>query len=330
MSIRIIGTGSYTPDRILRNSDLEKMVDTTDEWITSRTGIKERHIADKDTPTSELAKQAALRAIEMAGIQPEQLDLISIATATPDTIFPSTACVLQRKIGAVNAACYDLVAACTGLIYSLEVAYSLLKAFPRKYRYALVLGADKLSSIVNWEDRSTCVLFGDGASAVVLYNNMENDQPDFVVESKIGAAGIYADLLSMPAGGSAKPASHETVDQHLHCIQMSGKELFKLAVAGLVDSCKEVLTVSGISAEEIAWVIPHQANMRIISAAAQRLDIPVERVYVNIEKYGNTSAASIGICLDELCRGGKLKKDDCVLITAFGGGLTWGAMLIRW
>ena len=330
MSIRIIGTGSYTPDRILTNSDLEKMVDTTDEWITTRTGIKERHIADKDTPTSELAKQAALRAIEMAGIQPEQLDLISIATATPDTIFPSTACVLQRKIGAVNAACYDLVAACTGLIYSLEVAYSLLKAFPRKYRYALVLGADKLSSIVNWEDRTTCVLFGDGASAVVLKNDPDSTEPDFVVESKIGAAGIYADLLSMPAGGSAKPASHETVDQHLHSIQMSGKELFKLAVAGLVDSCKEVLRASGVSSEEIAWVIPHQANMRIISAAAQRIDIPVERVYVNIEKYGNTSAASIGICLDELCRGGKLKKGDYILITAFGGGLTWGAMLIRW
>jgi len=330
MSIRIIGTGSYTPDRILTNSDLEKIVDTTDEWITTRTGIRERHIADKDTPTSELAKQAALRAIEMAGIQPEQLDLISIATATPDTIFPSTACVLQRKIGAVNAACYDLVAACTGLIYSLEVAYSLLKAFPRKYRYALVLGADKLSSIVNWEDRTTCVLFGDGASAVVLKNDFESNEPDFVVESKIGAAGIYSDLLSMPAGGSAKPASHETVDQHLHCIQMSGKELFKLAVAGLVDSCKEVLKASGVSPEEIAWVIPHQANMRIISAAAQRIDIPVERVYVNIEKYGNTSAASIGICLDELCRGGKLKKGDYILITAFGGGLTWGAMLIRW
>ncbi len=330
MSIRIIGTGAYTPDHILTNADLEKLVDTTDEWITTRTGIKERHIADKDTPTSELAKQAALRAIEMAGIKPEQLDLISIATATPDTIFPSTACVLQRKIGAVNAACYDLVAACTGLIYSLEVAYSLLKAFPRKYRYALVLGADKLSSIVNWEDRSTCVLFGDGASAVVLHNDVDSNEPDFVVESKIGAAGIYSDLLSMPAGGSAKPASHETVDQHLHCIQMSGKELFKLAVAGLVDSCKEVLTVSGVAAEEIAWVIPHQANMRIISAAAQRLDIPVERVYVNIERYGNTSAASIGICLDELCRGGKLKKGDYILTTAFGGGLTWGAMLIRW
>ncbi len=330
MSIRIIGTGAYTPDHILTNADLEKLVDTTDEWITTRTGIKERHIADKDTPTSELAKQAALRAIEMAGIKPEQLDLISIATATPDTIFPSTACVLQRKIGAVNAACYDLVAACTGLIYSLEVAYSLLKAFPRKYRYALVLGADKLSSIVNWEDRSTCVLFGDGASAVVLYNDVDSNEPDFVVESKIGAAGIYSDLLSMPAGGSAKPASHETVDQHLHCIRMSGTELFKLAVAGLVDSCKEVLTVSGVAAEEIAWVIPHQANMRIISAAAQRLDIPVERVYVNIERYGNTSAASIGICLDELCRSGKLKKGDYILTTAFGGGLTWGAMLIRW
>lgn len=330
MSVKIIGTGSYVPDKILTNSDLEKIVDTNNEWITTRTGIQERHIASKEQVTSDLAEQAARRALELAGISPEDLGLITIATATPDTIFPSTACVLQKKIGAVNAACFDLVAACTGLIYSLEVAYSLLKASPGKYKYALVMGADKLSSVVDWTDRSTCVLFGDGASAVILKEDPNDNGPDFVVQSKIGSQGQYSDLLKIPAGGSAIPASHETVDQHLHFIKMAGREVFKLAVTGLVESSKEVMRSAGVKPEEISWVIPHQANQRIISAAAQRLELPVERVYVNIEKYGNTSAASIGICLDELNRANKLKKGDLVLITAFGGGLTWGAMLIRW
>ena len=330
MSIKIISTGSYIPERILTNQDLEKMVDTTDEWITTRTGIRERHIASETDVTSDLSVQAAKRALDMVGITPEELDLISVATVTPDTVFPSAACILQRKIGAVNAACYDLVAACTGLIYSIEVAYSLLKASPRKYRYALVMGADKLSSIVDWTDRSTCILFGDGASAVILKNDPDDPGPDFVLASKIGANGNYCDLLKLPAGGSAMPASHETVDQHLHFIKMAGKEVFKLAVNGMVDSCRTVMQEAGVRPDEIAWVIPHQANKRIITAAAQRLDLPVERVYVNIERIGNTSAASIGICLDELNRAGKIKSGDYVLTTAFGGGLTWGAMLIRW
>jgi len=330
MSVKIIGTGSFIPERVLTNQDLEKMVDTTDEWITTRTGIRERHIADTDIFTSDLSVQAAKRALDMAGIKPEDLDLISVATVTPDTTFPSTACVLQSKIGAVNAACYDLVAACTGLIYSLEVAYSLLKASPAKYRYALVMGADKLSSIVDWTDRSTCILFGDGASAVVLKNAPADQTPDFIVSSKIGANGNYGNLLKLPAGGSAMPASHATVDQHLHYIYMAGKEVFKLAVNGMADSCKQVMHDAGVQPDEIAWVIPHQANKRIILAAAQRLALPLERVYVNIECIGNTSAASVGICLDELNRKGKLKSGDYVLITAFGGGLTWGAMLIRW
>jgi len=330
MSIKIIGTGSYIPEKVLSNQELEKMVDTTDEWITTRTGIRERRIADDGVFTSDLAVQAAKLALEMAGITPEQLDLISVATVSGDMTFPSTACVLQSKIGAANAACYDLVAACTGLIYSLEVAYSLLKASPAKYRYALVLGADKLSSIVDWTDRSTCILFGDGASAVVLKNDPDDPSPDFVVASKIGANGNYGDLLKLPAGGSAMPASHATVDQHLHYVKMAGKEVFKLAVNGMADSCKEVMKAAGIRPDEIAWVIPHQANKRIISAAAQRLELPLERVYVNIECIGNTSAASVGICLDELNRSGKLHSGDYILTTAFGGGLTWGAMLIRW
>ena len=330
MSIKIVGTGSYIPEKVLTNQDLEKMVDTTDEWITTRTGIRERHIADDNIVTSDLSVRAAQRALEKAGITAEQLDLISVATVSPDMTFPSTACVLQGKIGAVNAACYDLVAACTGLIYSLEVAYSLLKASTGKYRYALVLGADKLSSIVDWTDRSTCILFGDGASAVVLKNEPDDPAPDFIVASKIGANGNYANLLKLPAGGSAMPASHDTVDQHLHFIKMAGKEVFKLAVNGMADSCKYVMKTAGVRPDEIAWVIPHQANKRIISAAAQRLELPLERVYVNIECIGNTSAASVGICLDELNRAGKLKSGDYILMTAFGGGLTWGAMLIRW
>ena len=330
MSVRIIGTGSYIPEKVLTNLELEKMVDTTDDWITSRTGIQERHLADHASATSDLTVKAARRALEMAGVTPEELDLISVATVTPDMIFPSTACVLQSKIGAINAACYDLVAACTGLIYSLEVAYSLLKASPEKYRYALVIGGDKLSSVVDYTDRSTCILFGDGASAVVLKNDPDDPGPDFVAASKIGANGNYGDLLKIPAGGSAEPASHETVDNRGHFIKMAGKEVFKLAVNGMVDSCKYVMQSTGVQPDQIAWVIPHQANKRIISAAAQRLDLPLERVYVNIERIGNTSAASIGICLDELNRAGKLQTGDYILTTAFGGGLTWGAMLIRW
>ena len=330
MSVKIIGTGSFVPEKILTNSDLEKIVETSDEWISTRTGIRERHIAENDQFTSDLAEQAARRAMEMAQITPEQLDLITIATATPDTVVPSTACILQKKIGAKNAACFDLVAACTGLIYSLEVAYSLLKASPGKYRYALVLGADKLSSIVDWTDRATCVLFGDGAGAVILKNDPEDPGKDFIVESRIGSDGNYSDLLKLPAGGSALPASHETVENHMHAIKMAGKEVFKLAVGGLVESSKEVMEKASVAPESIKWVIPHQANMRIISAAAQRLNIPLDHLYVNIEKYGNTSAASIGICLDELNRAGKIDRGDLVLITAFGGGLTWGAMLIRW
>ena len=324
----VLGTGSYLPARRLTNDDLARMVDTSDEWIVQRTGIHARHIAADGEFTSDLAVAAARKALEAAGCEATSIDLIILATATPDNTFPATAVTVQHRLGIASGFAFDVHAVCSGFVYALATADAYLRAGMGKR--ALVIGAETFSRILDWEDRTTCVLFGDGASAVVLKNDPDSTEPDFVVESKIGAAGIYADLLSMPAGGSAKPASHETVDQHLHSIQMSGIELFKLAVAGLVDSCKEVLRASGVSSEEIAWVIPHQANMRIISAAAQRIDIPVERVYVNIEKYGNTSAASIGICLDELCRGGKLKKGDYILITAFGGGLTWGAMLIRW
>lgn len=328
MGITIRGTGKYVPEKILTNADLEKMVETSNEWITTRTGIQERHLAAADVATSDLAYEAAKQALEMAGIQPEELDLITVATVTPDKGFPNTAAIVQQKLKASKCVCFDLEAACSGLLYSIEVAHSLLLA-NKKYRKALVIGAEKLSSIVDWSDRSTCVLFGDGAAALVLESSDEIEG-DFYIAGKLAADGNYGGILQLPAGGSAMPASHETVDQHLHYIKMGGQETFKLAVNAMVSASREVLETSGVAPEDVAWVIPHQANHRIISAVAQRLTIPDDRVYSNIHRYGNTSSASIGICLDELNRAGKLKKGDVVLLTAFGGGLTWASELIRW
>ena len=328
MGIRIKGTGMFVPEKVLTNADLEKMVETSDEWITTRTGIKERHIADKQTATSDLAYAAALKALEMAGVSPSELDLITVASVTPDKLFPNTAALVQRKLGACTCPCFDLEAACSGLIYSIEVAHSMMAA-NKKYKKAHVIGAEKLSSLVDWTDRSTCVLFGDGAAALVLESGDEIEG-DFYVAGKLAADGNYGDILHLPAGGSAMPASHESVDGKCHFIKMGGQETFKLAVTAMTAACKEVLADSGIAPEQVAWVIPHQANRRIISAVAARLTIPEERVYANIDRYGNTSSASIGICLDEMNRAGMLKHGDCILLTAFGGGLTWGAQLIRW
>lgn len=328
MAVRIIGTGSYTPAKILTNQDLEKIVETSDEWIRTRTGIVERHIAAENELTSDIALNAAKKAIEMAGITPDMLDLISVASVSGDRPLPSTSCILQKKLGAKNAACYDVLAACTGLLYSLEIGCAMLTAH-KKYRYALVIGAEKLSAITDWEDRTTCILFGDGAGAVVLKQE-ESAEEGFLVASKIGSMGECADLLQIPAGGSENPATHETVEARKHYVKMAGQEVFKHAVTGMSRACKETLENAGIPPEKVAWIIPHQANMRIITAIANRLDLPSERVFTNISKYGNTSAASIGICLDELNRSGQLKNGDYVLLTAFGGGLTFGAMLIRW
>lgn len=328
MGITIRGTGKFVPEKILTNADLEKMVDTSDEWITTRTGIKQRHLAADDVASSDLAYEAAVRALDMAGVKPEELDFIIVASVTPDKGFPNTAALVQRKLKASKCVCFDLEAACSGLLYSLEVAHSLLAA-NGKYRKALVIGAEKLSSIVDWTDRSTCVLFGDGAAALVLESS--DDIPeDFYIAGKLAADGNYGDILQLPAGGSAMPASHETVDNHLHFIKMGGQETFKLAVNAMVSASREVLETAGIAPDQVSWVIPHQANHRIISAVAHRLEIPDDRVYSNIDRYGNTSSASIGICLDELNRAGKLKKGDVILLTAFGGGLTWAAELIRW
>ena len=326
MSVYIAGTGSYLPERILNNADLEKLVDTSDEWIRVRTGIEERHLAAKGESTSDMAKIAAERAMQAAGITGADLTAIVVATSTADYTFPNTACLLQHALGCGHILCYDLCAACSGLIYSLETASSLMRA-NKKYRYVLVCGAEKLSGIVDWSDRNTCVLFGDGAGAFVLENRDGDDQ--FPVSS-LGSDGTYSQTLILPAGGSRNPASHETVDARMHYIHMAGKETFKLAIKAMVESSNQVLTNAGVSPEEVALVIPHQANRRIIQAVAQRLAVPPDRVFDNVNRYGNTSASSIGIAFDDAVRSGRLKRGDLVLLTAFGSGLTWGAMLLRY
>ena len=327
MGIKIIGTGSYAPDKVLTNEDLEKMVETNDEWIRTRTGICQRHIATPEQACSDLAEKAARRALEMANVAPEELNAIIVATITPDHIFPSTACLLQHRLGATKAFGFDLEAACSGLIFSLETARGLM-AVNKKYKYVLVIGADKLSSVVNWEDRNTCVLFGDGASAVLLENSPGED--DCFLASDMGVDGNSLDILSLPAGGSRNPASVQTVNDKMHYIHMAGRDVFKLAVKAMVTSCRKVLEEANVSIDQVRWLIPHQANERIMKAVAQRLPLAEERVFMNIAKYGNTSAASIGICIDEMKRSGQVEPGDYVLLTAFGGGLTWGAILIRW
>lgn len=328
MSIKIIGTGSYVPEKVLTNFDLEKMVETTDEWIRSRTGIEQRRIAAPEQATSDLAYEAAVKALEMAKTPASELDGIIVASITVDHVFPSTACILQKKLGAMNAFCFDLEAACSGLLYSIEVAHAMIKS-NIKYRKILVIGAEKLSSIVNWEDRNTCVLFGDGAGALVLEKSAEGEE-DCVLASNLGANGTYTEVLQIPAGGSRMPASPQTVEEKLHFMKMSGQDVFKLAVNAMVSSCNEALAFANLPSSAVTWLVPHQANYRILKAVASRLSIPEDKVYMNVNRYGNTSAASVGICIDEMVRGGFVKTGDYVLLTAFGGGLTWGSILIKW
>ncbi|MDD3118683.1 MAG: ketoacyl-ACP synthase III [Victivallales bacterium] len=329
MGIRIAGTGSYVPEKILTNFDLEKMVETSDEWIRTRTGMKERHIAAPDQACSDLASQAALNALDMAGLTADELDFLIVATITNDKVFPSTACIVQRKIGASNAGCLDIEAACSGLLYGMELASGLIRGHKKgKYRNILVIGSEKLSNLVDWEDRNTCVLFGDGASALIL--QATDDDDDLIVASEVKADGNYGDILQIPAGGSACPTTHETLDKKMHYMQMAGQDVFKQAVPAMVGSCKNVLAQAGVSPDEVAWLVPHQANFRIMKAVASRVGIPEERVYINIEKYGNTSAATVGLCLDEMVRGNQVKPGDYLLLTAFGGGLTWASVLLKW
>ncbi|VHO04278.1 beta-ketoacyl-ACP synthase III [Candidatus Rhabdochlamydia sp. T3358] len=320
---RIISTGSYLPKKVLSNSDLEKMVDTSDEWIFSRTGMKERRLAAADEPTSEMGFQAAKKAIEKAGIDIEEIDLILFATLTPDYPFPSTACLIQARLGAFNAAAVDLQAACTGYIYALSQAKAYVES--GMYRSILIVASEKLSSIVNYQDRATCVLFGDGAAACVV---AAKGKGLFISDICLGADGRLAELLIIPAGGSKKPASIETVQANQHYLQMEGKELFKHAVRRMEMAASCCLERASLKKEQIKWLIPHQANMRIIEAIAKRFDVPMERVFLTLHKYGNTSASSVGIALDELLKEKDLEEGDNILLVAFGAGLTWGATIL--
>ena len=322
---KIVGTGSAVPDGILTNRDFEKIVETSDEWIMSRSGIRERHVADDQTATSDLASLAAQRALEEANISPEELDLIMVATATPDMVFPSTACLLQDILGAKNAAHMDLVAACSGFVYGLSIGDAIISS--GRYRTILVIGAETLTKITDYQDRGTCVLFGDAAGAVILRPTREDRG---VLETYLGGNGSLWRLLYMPAGGSRMPASHETVDKRLHTIKMSGNEVFKAAVKAMGDAALKVLQQAGLTAQDVDLMIPHQANIRIIRATAKRIHLPIERVYINIDRYGNTSAASIPLAMDEARRKGLGKRGDIWLLVAFGGGFTWGSVLIRW
>jgi len=321
----IAGIGSYVPEKILTNAELEKMVETSDEWITSRTGIKERRIAAKDEFTSDMAAKAAERAMKMAGVTGDQIDLIIVATITPDMPFPSTACLVQHKIGAKRAAAFDLEAACSGFIYGLEVAQQFIMS--HTYDTVLVIGAEKISSIVDWNDRNTCVLFGDGAGAAILQN-----RPDAhgLLTVAMGADGEKADLLFMPGGGSRCPATKESVDARLHFLRMEGKETFKNAVQAMQSAAEEALRRCELNITQIKCVIPHQANRRIIDAVGERLGATPEQLFVNLEKYGNTSAASVAIALDEAVASGKISRGDLILLVVFGAGLTWGAAVIEW
>ncbi len=326
----IIGTGSYLPERVLTNDDLSKIVDTNDEWITTRTGIKERRIAAAGEATSDMAAEAARRALASAGITAEDVDLIIIATVTPDMFFPSTACLVQKKIGAVNAVCFDISAACSGFLYALQTARHFINTGNRKT--ALIIGAEKLSSLINWKDRNTCVLFGDGAGAVVVQRMDEDEQnaPGRILSAVMGCDGTLTDLLKVPGGASAIPVTPENVDQRLNTIHMEGRETFKHAVTRMCQASEQALAIAGLTAADIKMVIPHQANLRIISAIADRLGIPEERTFVNLHKYGNTSAATIPVALDEANRAGVIQRGDVVLLVAFGGGFTWASTVLVW
>lgn len=332
--VAIVGTGHAVPERVLTNLDLEKMVETSDEWIRTRTGIVERRIAGPDDTTVSLAEQASRRALERAGLQGSDVDLIIVATVTPDTVFPAAACLLQDRLGARNGASFDLSAGCSGFVYAIVTAAQFLSQ--GVYRTALVVGAETLTRITNWKDRSTCVLFGDGAGAVVLRagevsvagGNAGN--PPGLLSFTLGSDGSGGELLIMPGGGSRRPASVESVKENLHFIRMNGSEVFKFAVRIMAETSLKVLADAGVKPEELGLFIPHQANVRIIDAAVKRLGLRPEQVMVNVEHYGNTSSASIAIALDEAVEAGRIHQGDRVLMVGFGAGLTWGAALWQW
>ena len=321
----IRGTGSALPERRLANADLERMVDTSDEWITTRTGIRERRIAGADEAMSKFATLAARRALEASGIAASDLDLLICASVTPDMPIPATACIIQDQLEATNAAAFDLAAGCSGFLYGLTVAERFLAS--AQYRHVLLIGAEVLSKYVDWTDRTTCVLFGDGAGAVVM---TAGEAPYGVLASALRADGSLADYIHVPAGGTREPASEKTIADRRHYIKMKGNETFKMAVRSMEETSREVLEKAGLTTRDIDLFIPHQANRRIIDAVGSRLGLRDDQVYVNIERVGNTAAASIPVALDEAVRGGRLKTGDVVLFTAFGTGLTWGSTAVRW
>ncbi|MCG8541021.1 MAG: ketoacyl-ACP synthase III [Clostridia bacterium] len=309
----------------MTNYDLEKIVDTSHDWIVSRTGIHSRRIADENIATSDLSTEAAKQALERANIKAEQLDLIIVATVTPDMLFPSTACLVQSNLGAKNAAAFDLEAACSGFLYSVAIADQFIRT--GVYNYVLVIGAETLSKIMNWKDRNTCILFGDGAGAVVLGPTEEERG---IMSTYLGADGNGGKFLSMPGGGSRNPASIQSIEQDLHYIHMEGNEVFKFAVRIMAEAAEKALDLCGLGVDDINYLVPHQANTRIITSAAKRLKLHMDKVYVNLDVYGNMSAASVPVALDEALMNGKIKKGDNVVLVAFGGGLTWGSCVIKW
>lgn len=324
-SVGIIGTGKYVPEKVLSNYDLEQMVDTSDEWIVTRTGIRERRIADPSQASSDLAYEAAKIAISNAGITAEDIDLIIVATITPDHFFPSTACVLQEKLGAKRAAAFDLSAACSGFIYGLANASNFIAM--GTYKYALVIGAECLSKITDYTDRNTCILFGDGAGAVVLGEVPEGRGFQSFV---LGADGSGGSLLQLAGGGSRCPSTRDSVEKKQHFMFMAGREVFKFAVRIMGSAAEEALQKAGLKKEDIDLLVPHQANIRIVESALERLDLPEDKCMINLHKYGNVSAASIPIALAEAYEEGKMNEGDCVVLVGFGGGLTWGATVVRW
>jgi 3-oxoacyl-[acyl-carrier-protein] synthase III len=323
--VRIVSTGSYVPKKILTNQDLERMVDTSDEWIVTRTGIKERHIIEPGQAASDLAEPAGRLALERAGVSPGELDAILVATVTGDHWFPSTACLLQARLGATKAFCMDVMAGCSGFLYACQTGRALIAA--GQAETILVIGVEILTKITDWTDRNTCVLFGDAAGAAVLRPGDENHR---FLALRLGADGTNSSLIDLPGGGTRMPLTAELLEQGMQYIRMKGNEVFKLGVRSMEEVARAVLEEAGVRAEEVALCIPHQANLRIIDALAKRLDLPEEKVFCNIHKYGNTSSASVPLALDEAVKEGRVREGDLVLMVVFGAGLTWGAGLVRW
>jgi 3-oxoacyl-[acyl-carrier-protein] synthase III len=323
----ILGTGSYAPERVLTNDELAHMVDTSDEWIRTRSGIRERRIAAPNEQTSDMGVAAARRALEDANLPASEIDLLVVATVTPDLLMPAAACIIQHKLGLpTTTACFDINAACSGFVYALDTACAMVGS--GRYRHALVIGVEKLSAVIDWQDRTTCVLFGDGAGAVVIGASEEPGRG--LVGTRLGTLGNGVDLLYIPGGGTAAPTTAASIASREHCMRMKGREVFKLAVRAMDEAARDILEQHELHADQISLVIPHQANLRIIEAISQYLELPMDRFFVNVDRYGNTSAASIPIALDEARRAGRIKPGDLTLLVAFGAGLTYGSALIRW